>query len=265
MGTALITGATSGIGREFCWQLSNAGHNLVIVARDRDRLEELADNVRRVNRVTVEVFDADLAEPAELAAVCRRLSVNGSDEDGGFDGELAPVDILVNNAGFGFGTSFLKDDFENQLYGLDVMVRAVMATCYYAGRQMQERGSGTIINISSVAADTGMGPYSAHKGWVRAFSEGLHEELQGSGVKVVCSMPGLTHTDFHRRSQGGGFGNPPEMMWMNPNQVVKETLEAAQRNQALVTPSLRYKVIYHAQRIAPRSVVRAVVNRLPHS
>ena len=267
MGTALITGATSGIGREFCWQLSNAGNDLVMVARNRGRLDALADNIRRVNGVNVEVLVADLAEPDDLEQVCRRLAVRPAG-DTESEGEELPssVDLLVNNAGFGFESQFLDDDFDRQLYGLDVMVRAVMATCYYGGRQMRSAGRGGIINVSSVAADTGMGPYSAHKAWVRAFSEGLYEELSGTGVNVTVVMPGLTHTEFHDRSGGKNYyGQAVEALWMTPTQVVKETLAALERKQPLVTPSLRYKAIYHATRIAPRFLVRAIVSKLPHA
>ena len=265
MGTALVTGATSGIGREFCWQLSNAGNDLVMVARNRGRLDALATNIRRVNGVNVEVLVADLAEPDDLAQVCRRLAVRPVEAP---DSEELPssVDLLVNNAGFGFDSSFLDDDFDKQLYGLDVMVRAVMATCYYGGRQMRSAGRGGIINVSSVAADTGMGPYSAHKAWVRTFSEGLYEELRGSGVNVTVVMPGLTHTEFHDRSGGKNYyGQAMEALWMTPHQVVKATLEALERKQPLVTPSLRYKASYQATRIAPRFLVRAIVSKLPHA
>lgn len=257
MGTALITGATSGIGREFCWQLSGNGENLVMVARNRGRLEALATNIRRVNGVEVEVLVADLAEPEDLAMVCRRLSEDTESE--------SRVTTLVNNAGFGFGKPFLDDDFDHELYGLDVMVRAVMATCYYAGRQMRRSGEGAIINVSSVAADTGMGPYSAHKSWVRAFSEGLYEELAPTGVMVTAVMPGLTRTEFHDRAGTDAYGGDvPDALWMSPTKVVKETLAAVERRQPLVTPSLRYKAVYHAARVAPRFLVRAIVGRLPH-
>lgn len=257
----MVTGATSGIGREFCWQLAGAGNDLVVVARNRGRLDALAENIARVHNVNVEVLVADLAEPDDLAKVCTRLTQNAPEQPG-----QSPVTMLVNGAGFGFGASFLDDNFDRELYGLDVMVRAVMATCYYAGRTMRDRGEGAIVNISSVAADTGMGPYSAHKAWVRAFSEGLYEELRGTGVMVTASMPGLTHTEFHERAGGEAYyGRAPELMWMTPRQVAKETLEAVKRGQPLVTPSIRYKTIYHATRVMPRFLVRAVVNRLPHA
>ncbi len=281
MKTALVTGATSGIGQEFCWQISNGGNNLVMVARNVERLEALAEKIRRVNGVNVEILPADLGQPEDLAAVCRRLSWDGHPEaepetTRGIRSRLSrraarskidlqPVDMLVNNAGFGSAKSFLDEEFSTDLHALDVMVRAVMATCYYAGRQMRDAGQGQIINISSVAADTGMGPYSAHKAWVRAFSEGLHEELKGSGVSVTAVMPGLTRTEFHSRTGAASHEGASNLMWMSADQVVKESLAAADRGQALVTPSLRYKMVYHTARVAPRSLVRAVMSKLPHT
>ena len=280
MGTALITGATSGIGREFCWQVSKAGHNLVIVARDQERLEALAHNIRRVNNVKVEVLPADLADPEDLADVCMRLTVTGLERPPASvtnfedeetldqfplvdDDDLHPVGLLINAAGFGMARPFLDNAFDSELYGLDVMVRAVMATCYYAGRAMRDAGRGTIINVSSVAADSGMGPYSAHKAWVRSFSEGLAEELRDTGVSVTAVMPGLVKTEFHARA-GVDFSATPQLAWSAPKKIVEQSLEAARRGQTLFTPTVRYKVVAAAQRVLPRSVVRKVMRNLPH-
>lgn len=280
MGTALITGASSGIGREFCWQVAAAGHNLVVVARDKERLEALAHNIRRANQVEVEVLAADLADPEGLADVCLRLSAHGLESPAAtitnFDGEqtldylplvdegeLQPIGLLINAAGLGSERPFLDNDFDSELYGLDVMVRAVLATCYSAGRAMRSRGRGTIINVSSVAADTGMGPYSAHKAWVRAFTEGLAEELRGSGVTATAVMPGLVKTEFHQRA-GADFSHAPELAWSSSKKVVEQSLAAARRGQVLFTPTLRYRALAGLQRVAPRSLVRKVTRKLPH-
>lgn len=250
----MVTGATSGLGKEFCWQLAAAKHDLVIVARNSERLETLAEELRQVGGIQVEVIAADLAEPEDLARVCRRVEE---------DEEKPPVGLLVNNAGFGLGKPFLEDSFDRELYGLEVMVRAVMATSYFAGRAMVERGRGAILNVSSVAADTGMGTYSAHKAWVKAFSEGLSEELAGTGVTCTVSCPGLVQTEFHERL-GNDMSHVPEFVWTPAEDVVSQSLDAVRRGRVIVTPSPLYKVVNGAARVAPRSVVRAVTKLLPH-
>lgn len=255
MGTALVTGATSGLGREFCWQLAESGHNLVIVARDEEKLDLLATQLRQVAAIDVEVIAADLAIPEQLARVCVRL-------EGGTG--LKPIGLLVNNAGFALGKPFLDDDLDHELYGLEVMVRAVMATCYYAGNAMRQRGRGSIINVSSVAAETGMGSYSAHKAWVRSFSEGLSEELRGTGVSVTALTPGLVRTEFHENT-GIQVDSVPGFAWGDPQKVVEEALAAARRGDVVYTPTTFYKVVNSVSRLAPRSVVRAVSRRLPHA
>ncbi len=268
MGTALVTGATSGIGLEFCWQLAADRHNLVMVARDRARLEATAERIRQVAAVSVEVLPADLADKDDLGRVCRRLSltVSGSNfpsvEDG--DGRVRAVGLLVNAAGFGLGKPFLDDSLEHQEYGLDAMVRAVMATCHSAGRAMRERGSGAIINVGSVAADTGMGTYSAHKAWVRSFSEGLAEELRGSGVTVTATMPGLVHTEFHDRSDMD-LSATPEFIWCDADIVVAQSLDAARRGKTVVVPTLRYRTVNVAQRYLPNGLIKAITRAVPHT
>lgn len=206
--------------------------------------------------VECEVIAADLAEPADLARVCDRLDVGPNDGK-------TPVGLLVNNAGFGLGKPFLENSFDRELYALEVMVRAVMATSYFAGRAMVSRGRGAILNISSVAADTGLGTYSAHKAWVRAFSEGLAEELRGTGVTCTVATPGLVRTEFHERA-GADMSGAPEFVWGTPEQVVTESLQAVRRGQVLVTPTPLYKAVNAVTRAAPRWAVRAVTKQLPH-
>jgi len=265
MGTALVTGASSGLGEEFCWQLAAASHDLVLVARRREVLEGLADRLRWIAGVDVEVVAADLSLPDDVERVARRLDVQRGDRSG-----LAPVGLLVNNAGFGLRASFLQDDVEREQEALDVMVRAVMVLSQRAGRAMLARGRGAILNVGSVAADTGMGTYSAHKAWVRAFTEGLAAELaragRGTGARVTSTvvMPGLTRTHFHAAS-GRDLSGTPQWIWSTPEQVVTAALDAARRGRVVVTPTARYAVAGTVARIAPRGLVREVVQRLPHT
>ena len=158
MGTALVTGATSGIGEEFCWQLAAAGHDLVLVARSEDALRALAESLANVVGVRAEVIAADLSTDSGCARVAARLDVGGpADRD---KPDLAPVDLLVNNAGFGLGTEFLDNSLDNEINGLNVMVRAVMTLAHHAGISMRSRGRGAILNVGSVASRTGAGTYS---------------------------------------------------------------------------------------------------------
>lgn len=278
MGAALITGATSGIGREFTRQLAKSGHSVVLVARDRDRLERDANRIRHDYGVAAEVLRADLGNRLDVDWVCRRLAAGPATTElpqSRADDEAEPcvaarsatvaepVGLLVNAAGFGLGEPFLDDSLEREEFALDVMVRAVMATCHAAGRAMRNRRRGTIINVGSVAADSGMGTYSAHKAWVRAFSEGLAQELRPSGVGVTCMIPGLVRTEFHQKV-GMDYGIAPEFAWGSAEEVVAETLAAARKRRVLVTPTLRYKAVSAAQRHLPRTLVRRVVRRLPH-
>ena len=160
-GTALVTGATAGIGLEFARQLAARGHDLVLVARDPARLESVADELRAAYAVEVEVLAADLADRARLARVEARLA----------DPER-PVDLLVNNAGFGLRHRFLDNDVEQEQEMLDVLVVAVMRLSHAALRAMTARGRGGIVNVGSVAAYLRRGTYSAAKAWVSSFEIG---------------------------------------------------------------------------------------------
>ncbi|PID97557.1 MAG: short-chain dehydrogenase [Actinobacteria bacterium] len=258
MGTALVTGATSAIGEEFCWQLAATGHDLVLVARRKDALETLAKRLHQVAGVNAEVIQADLAVREDLNRVCARLDVSGK-----VAGEPAPVGLLVNNAGFGLGSSFLSHDVAEEEYALDVMVRAVMVLSHHAARSMTGRGRGAILNVASVAAVTGMGVYGAHKAWVRAFTEALSLDLAGSGVTATCVSPGLTPTNFHAAT-GMSTGDAPSWAWTTPEQVVAAALDATRRGAGHVTPGLPYKAAQIAVRLAPRRLVHKVTSLFPH-
>ena len=198
MGTALVTGATSGIGEEFCWQLAAAGHDLVLVARREDALRALAASLTNVVGVNAEYIAADLSTEDGCARVAARLDVGGPGDAQKPD--LRPVDLLVNNAGFGLGSPFLDNSLEREINGLNVMVRAVMTLAHHAGISMRSRGRGAILNVGSVASRTGAGTYSAHKAWVVAFTEGLAAELKGSGITATVVCPGPVDTPFFERA-----------------------------------------------------------------
>ena len=261
MGTALVTGATSGIGEEFCWQLAAAGHDLVLIARREDALRALADLLANVAGVRAEVIAADLSTDDGCARVAARLDVGGPADREKTD--LAPVDLLVNNAGFGLGTDFLDNSLDNEINGLNVMVRAVMTLAHHAGISMRSRGRGAILNVGSVASRTGAGTYSAHKAWVVAFTEGLAAELKGSGITATVVCPGPVDTPFFERA-GVDMRATPSWLMASPEQVVTEALDAVRAGRVQVTPTIPYKVAMGAMKLAPRWVTARAMRSVPH-
>ncbi|HEY7008822.1 MAG TPA: SDR family oxidoreductase, partial [Jatrophihabitantaceae bacterium] len=206
MPTALITGATAGLGAEFARQLAGSGHNLVIVARDEARLAATRDDLAGRYGVHVEVLPADLITDAGCEAVAARVS----------DAQR-PVDVLVNNAGFGMYRVFGAAPLEAEERQLDLNVRAVLRVTHAAVRAMTGRGSGRIVNVSSVAGFVPRGSnatYSASKAWVTMFSEALSVQLRDSGVTVTAICPGFTRTEFHERASAD-MSHVPERMWLD--------------------------------------------------
>ena len=261
MGTALVTGATSGIGEEFCWQLAAAGHDLVLAARHEDALRALATSLTNVAGVRAETIAADLSTAEGCERLASRLDVGGpADRD---KPDLAPVDLLVNNAGFGLGTEFLDNTLDAELAGLDVMVRAIMILSHHAGVSMRSRGRGAILNVGSVASRTGAGTYSAHKAWVVAFTEGLAAELAGSGITATVVCPGPVNTPFFERA-GVDMSATPSWLMASTEQVVTAALQAVRAGRIQVTPTVPYKIAMGAMKIAPRWVTARAMRALPH-
>jgi short-subunit dehydrogenase len=245
--TALVTGATAGLGAEFARQLAARGHDLVLVARDVARLESTQN---ALSSVRVETLPADLLTDEGCATVAERLA-NGD------------IDLLVNNAGIGAYKPFGEAELEREEAQLDLNVRAVLRLSHAAVRAMKERGSGRIINISSVAGFVprgGNATYSASKAWVTMFSEALGVQLAGSGVTVTAVCPGFTHTEFHERANAD-MSHVPDRMWLDAKDVVREGLDDAFAGKAISVPSRRYKALVGATRALPRPVLRAVMAR----
>jgi short-subunit dehydrogenase len=246
MATALVTGGTSGIGAEFARALAAEGHDIVLVARDRARLDETAAALHAASGIHVEVLPADLSVRADVLRVAKRI---GDTEK--------PVEFLINNAGFGVHSSLLSEDTSVHEHAFDVMVRAVLILGSSAGRAMRSRGHGTIINVASVAGHLTMGSYSAIKGWVASYSQGLAVELRGTGVTVTALEPGWVRTEFHSRA-GIRTGSIPGIMWIDAEPLVRVALRDARRGKVVSIPSLRYKAVTWFVRHAPRGVVRSI-------
>jgi short-subunit dehydrogenase len=244
MATALVTGASAGIGRAFAERLAREGNDLVLVARDRARLERLAGELAGAHGVEVEVLVTDLADRAATGEVCARLA-----------DPARPVDLLVNNAGFGLRRRFLDNDLRAEEAGLDVMVRAVMLTCHAAGRAMRDRGRGAIVNVSSVASFIANGTYSAEKAFVTVFSEALASELAGTGVTVTALCPGFTRTEFHHRARMD-ISALPGGLWLDADDVVQQALADASAGKVISVPGVQWKVVTTGVRMLPRPLVR---------
>ena len=250
MATALITGGTSGIGAEFARQLAARGDDLVLVARNPDRLAEFATELKERYGVAVETLIADLGARDEVLQVAARVS---STEQ--------PIDLLVNNAGFGIPTSLIAEDTAPQENGIDVMIRAVLLLGAAAGRAMKQRGRGTIINVSSTAGFVAMGGYSAIKAWATTYSEALSNELMPYGVTVTALCPGFVRTEFHQRASIS-TGSLPGLLWVDLGDLVRDALADAARGKVLSIPTRRYQVLMLAAKLAPRAAVRAASRRL---
>jgi short-subunit dehydrogenase len=246
MGTALITGATSGIGLAFARTLARRGHDLVLVARDRVRLDVVAAELRG-HRVEVEVLAADLADRSQMAMVEERLRAK-------------PVEILVNNAGFGVPQRFSTGDLDAEQQMLDVLVTAVMRLTHAALPGMVARGSGAVLNVSSVAGWITGGTYSAAKAWVTVFSESLSIELAGTGVHVTAVCPGYTHTEFHQRASME-MDSVPEWMWLDTQDVVDRALVDVRKGRPVSVAGTQYKALSLAAQYLPRPLVRAIGSR----
>src|SRR4051794_24202077 len=251
--TALVTGATSGLGLAFARRLAAEGNDLVLVARDVPRLDRVAGELRTAYGRRVEVLPADLADRDQLQRVADRVADRSQ-----------PVDLLVNNAGFGLGHRFTDGALADEERLVDVLVRAVLVLSHAAAAPMRDRGYGAIVNVSSVSGFVVMGSYSAAKAWVTTFTEGLANELGRHGVQVTALCPGFVHTEFHQRANQR-MTKVPSFGWLDADDVVDACLADVRRGRVVSVPSARYKAVAVLTRLVPRSVVRRVTGGFSRS
>ena len=237
--TALVTGPTAGIGAAFARQLAERGYDVVLVARDERRLRDLAGELEREYGVATEVIVADLADRAALAIVEQRVS-----------DPARPVDLLVNNAGFGHKRPFLDNTVEDEQQMLDVLVTAVLRLSHAALGAMVARGSGTVVNVSSVAGFLPRGTYSAAKAYVTSMSQWADATYRDRGVRVMALCPGFTRTEFHAR-MGVGRGSAPRLLWLDADRLVRDALADLDRGKSVSVPGKRYKAITAVVRHLP--------------
>lgn len=246
--TALITGASSGLGAEYARHLAARGADLVLVSRDRGALDELAVGLRGRFSVDVEVLPADLTRKRDVAKVAARVA-----------DASRPIEILVNNAGFGLPLEFERNDVSDEVDHLRLHVETPMRLAHAALPGMLRRGHGRIVNVASVAGFMPRATYGACKGWLISFSRWANVRYADSGVTVTAVCPGFTHTHFHER-----MGLPPGQegvsgfLWLDATRVVRDSLRDVARGRAVSIPSVRYKAIVLLLQMLPTAVVARI-------
>lgn len=254
-GTAVVTGASAGIGVAYARDLARRGYDLLLTARRSDRLDALAGELREAFGVSVTTYPADLADAEQTRQLCAAI------------GELPNLTLLVNNAGFGTMGFFHDSDIEKQVAMVDVHVSATLRLCRAALPGMIARRHGRIINVSSIAAFFNGTTYSATKAALNTFSLGLQSELNGvpGDFRVQALCPGYTYSEFHDTPDHAGFNrsNVPASMWMTSEDVVARSLAALEsRRRVILIPGWRNRVLVVSMRTGLRPVVRKVRDRL---
>lgn len=244
--SALITGASSGIGAEMARLLGEAGVPTVLVARRTDRLEEIAARYD-----DVEVLRADLCTTEGQEATSERISSTAE-----------PIDLVVNNAGFGTSGVFHELDVDRLADEVELNVKALTVLSHAALTAMVPRGRGYLLNVSSVAsfqAAPGLGVYAATKAYVTSLSEALHGEVKGAGVHVTALCPGLTRTEFQEYSNSTGLATRvPDLAWTSVEQVASTGLNDVASNRTISVPGALYKLAVTGSDLLPRSITRWV-------
>lgn len=249
---AVVTGASAGIGKVFCERLAARGHDLLLVARDGNRLQALKQDLEQRYQTGVEVFPADLTIDTDVSLLAETLARSPN------------LALLVNNAGFGTRGPLADASPARQEAMLQLHVMAPMRLTQAALPMLLRNNRGAIVNVSSVAAFLFSAQnvnYCATKAYLKVFSEGLASELGGTGVKVQALCPGFTRSEFHQR-MGLDAGEIPGWMWLSATSVVDASLAALDRGWPVVcVPGLRYKLLVLLLRFTPRWLIAGVTSR----
>jgi short-subunit dehydrogenase len=246
MAIALITGATAGIGAQYARLLAKEGFDLILVARNKNRLASTAKSLNKEFGVKVEILPADLTKPVQLEKVRKRLSDSRK-----------PIEVLINNAGFGINKSFLVSNLSDEQGLLDVLVTAPMRLTHAVLPIMKERNSGTIVNVSSVASWIAGGSYSAAKSYLTVLTESLHTELRPTKIKISALCPGFTRTEFHERGRMKMNGLP-NFMWLSAEKVVSKSWRDVNAGKVISIPGWQYLILSSISRFGPRPMVRRI-------
>ena len=233
-GRALITGASSGIGAEFTRQLAEQGFDLILVARRRDRLETLSQNLSKNYHIKAEILIADLSKPEDIEKVTAKIL------------DTDDLDILINNAGFGIKTPFIERENKQNADMINVHYTSPVMFCHAAIQGMKKRNRGVIINNASISAITRSSVmYSSTKAALTIFSEILKSEVRGTGIYIQALCPGFTYSEFHDTDSMHGFSREfySKMPWMSAEEVVTLSLNAVKNRDVLFIPGEENRVL----------------------
>lgn len=253
-GYALITGASSGLGLALAEALARRGRNLILVARQRDALESIACELSLRFGVEALLRVCDLSEPLQVSGLLQELEDSGRQ-----------IDLLVNNAGIGSGGLFVEQDWRQEQELIELNILALSRLCHALGGQMQQRGSGQILNVASLAAfQPGplMSNYFASKAYVLHLSEALRSELAPYGVKVSVLCPGPVATAFFRRAQLRSGGLERRQLLASPEQIALIAMRGLERNRAIIIPGWRQRLLPQLLRLTPRALARRIAMRM---
>ena len=251
--TALITGASSGLGAEFARQLAAAGRNVTLVARREERMRELADELSAEHGIRAEVLGADLTDPDARTQLEQRVRALG-----------LRVDILISNAGFATGGRFVQSEIERELGQVRLLCEAPVHLARLFLPEMIERKSGAILFVASTA---GLAPlpysstYAAAKAHALSFAEGLHEEVKFRGVTVTALCPGPVHTELFEK-EDHPVERLPEPFWVDQDRVVAAGIDGLERGKRVVLPGLLIRAGGPVTRLAPRWLTNRVVEKI---
>ena len=256
MNTALVTGASSGIGETFAQELANRQYNLVLVARSQDKLQQLAQQLEKDHQIQTEVIPQNLAEPNAPQTLFDTITAKGIN-----------IDLLINNAGFGDYGLFANSSLARQLEMIQLNISAIVALTHLFLTPMRQQGEGGIINVSSIAAFQPipyMSIYAATKAFVLNFSEAMWEENKDAGVTVTCVCPGPTETEFFIKANfPNSITESSQQNYTSPEEVVKAALNAFEQKQANIVPGgFPNQLIANLPRFLPReALVKAVAQQ----
>jgi len=253
--TALITGASSGIGKSFAEILAKEGYNLILVARRKQKLDELAETLNDQFSIESKVVVADLSKIDQITAVVETIK------------SLDHIDILVNNAGFGLSSSFVKGNYERQLAMVNIHVVASYMLCRAAIPIMLRKNEGLIINVSSMSGlmtKFGDVTYTTTKAFLIVLSESLQEELRDTNIKIHALCPGMTYSEFHDTKDLEEFDRSaiPKRLWMSSNEVVIKSLRAARKGKVVYVPGFLNRLsLFFSKMVLVRRISQWFISR----